>query len=136
MAGPVSAVLRGERVIVDTGTGVLVRPGDGPAIGRVALRGDGAALVIEALCIDDALRGYGAGSEAARLLEAYARAGPWETLRAWAPPGLGLAVYFWSRMGLRPVFGERAVRTAGDVAGAGGVAPWHQRPATRSCSYA
>ena len=27
-------------------------------------------------------------------------------IKAWAPPDLGLAVYFWVRMGLSPLHGE------------------------------
>ena len=39
------------------------------------------------------------------LLEA-ALTGGWTTLRATAPSRLGLAVYFWMRMGFRPLFGK------------------------------
>jgi hypothetical protein len=116
VAGAVT-ILRGERVLIDLATGALSRPnGSAETIGRVTLSETGNGLVIEALCIDGAHRGYGAGSEAARMLVAHAAAGPWDTLRAWAPPQVGLAVYFWSRMGLRPLFGER---------GGGGI--WFER---------
>jgi hypothetical protein len=63
-------------------------------------------LVVESLCIDEALRGYGRGSDAARMLTSMAAARGWRRLRAWAPPDRGLAVYFWVRMGLRPLFGD------------------------------
>jgi hypothetical protein len=66
--------------------------------------GDG-TLFIRELCIDLPHRGFGLGSETARLVGAAAARGDWRMLRAWAPPDLGLATYFWSRMGLRPRFG-------------------------------
>jgi GNAT superfamily N-acetyltransferase len=62
-------------------------------------------LLISSLCIDAEHRGYGAGSEAAELLLA-AAAGVYEKIRTWAPPNLGLAVYFWVRMGFSPLHGE------------------------------
>ena len=62
-------------------------------------------LIIRTLCIDSARRGYGAGTEAAQMLLEAAR-GKADTVRAWAPPDLGLAVYFWIRMGLQPLHGE------------------------------
>jgi GNAT superfamily N-acetyltransferase len=99
-------VLEGERVRVDLGAGEIVRLADSQRIGDVAWREEGGAFVVEKLSIDDAARGYGAGSEAARLLREYAAAEGWRTMRAWAPPDLGLAVYFWCRMGLRPLFGD------------------------------
>jgi GNAT superfamily N-acetyltransferase len=67
---------------------------------------EGDRLFIAELCIQPACRGYGLGTETARLVREAAEAGPWRVLRAWAPPDLGLAVYFWCRMGLRPLHGE------------------------------
>lgn len=86
---------------------LIVRLLDERAVGSVVLsvEDDGRALAIRALCVDAESRGYGAGSEAARLvIEGAERAG--YGLRAWAPPERGLAVYFWFRMGFRPLFGE------------------------------
>ncbi|MGE5596221.1 MAG: hypothetical protein ACM3S1_09325 [Hyphomicrobiales bacterium] len=102
--------LIGDRVRVDppdgTGHATIVRLADAAVAGHLVLERDGDALCVRELCIDTAARGFGLGSEAARLVrEASARAG-WASLRAWAPPDLGLAVYFWSRMGLRPLHGE------------------------------
>lgn len=74
-------------------------------VGRIRLSIDGGALVVDELCVDAPARGYGLGSEAARLLRQAAAAGGWSLLRAWAPPDRGLALYFWCRMGLRPCFG-------------------------------
>ena len=109
--GP-DAVLRGQRVSVavrwagDSAGAVLTRMSDGQAAGAAELRGDGPTLTIERIEIEPACRAYGLGSESARLLREYAESGPWTLLRAWAPPHLGLSVYFWSRMGLRPLHGE------------------------------
>ncbi|MCC6388000.1 MAG: hypothetical protein IT302_11535 [Dehalococcoidia bacterium] len=105
----VALPLTGHRArIEDAGDGTLriVRLADGTPAGRIRLETHGRDLYIAALCIDVPARGYGLGSEAARLLREAAEAGPWDALTAWAPPHLGLAVYFWSRMGLRPLHGE------------------------------
>lgn len=88
------------------GTLRIVRLADGAPAGRIRLETAGPDLHIASLCIDGPARGYGLGSEAARLLREAAEAGPWDALTAWAPPDLGLAVYFWCRMGLRPLHGE------------------------------
>ena len=99
----------GERVRIDgplPGESILIRLSDGHAAGSLVTREDGASLVVERLCIEPAFRGYGLGSDAARLVRLAAERGPWNVLRAWAPPDLGLAIYFWCRMGLRPLHGE------------------------------
>ena len=101
-----SAELAGERVRIDITSGVITAPTGGQALGHVSLEDEGDTLVIRELCIDAARRGLGAGSECARLIRGYAEAGRWRALRAWAPPDVGLAVYFWSRMGFRPLFGD------------------------------
>ena len=81
------------------------RAGEREAVGRAEVAFAGGAPVIERLCIDEGARGYGAGSEAAALLlDALARRHA--VARAWAPPDRGLAVYFWIRMGFRPLAGE------------------------------
>jgi GNAT superfamily N-acetyltransferase len=108
-----AAVLEGSRARIDLAwqdashaRGTITRIRDGQAAGRVTLEalGDG-VLFIVALEVELPYRGYGLGSESARLLRGWAEAGGWRVLRAWAPPDLGLAVYFWSRMGLRPLHG-------------------------------
>jgi len=74
-------------------------------IGEVAVDLSGERPFISRLCIDEGARGYGAGSAAATaLLRKLARRYP--VVRTWAPPDRGLAVYFWVRMGFRPVAGE------------------------------
>jgi hypothetical protein len=98
----------GERVRLEAaGDGVvsIVRRADGTAIGTLAVHVESDALVVDSLSIDAAYRGYGAGSEAAALL-VDAATGSYARIRASAPPHLGLAVYFWVRMGLCPLHGE------------------------------
>lgn len=82
------------------------RLADGVRAGHVELAAAGATLEVRCLAIDDAPRGYGAGSEAANLLVRSAEAAGWRHIRAWAHPSLGLSVYFWMRMGFRPLHGE------------------------------
>lgn len=102
---------RGERVeLVPDGADRLtvVRASNREALGRVEVRGGLAQdeLLIWELCIEPEHRGYGAGSEAARLLAGAAKAAGWARLRARAHPEYGLSVYFWIRMGFRPLHGE------------------------------
>ena len=102
-------VVEGSRVRLEfesAADGAVVRLGDGARVGRFVLVERGLEVFVEELSIEPEHRGYGCGSEAARLLRRYAAAGSWARLTAWAPPDLGLAVYFWSRMGLRPLHGE------------------------------
>ncbi len=102
--------LEGSRVVVRPphggGESTIVRTNGGAAVGRVGVSIESdRVLLIEGIEIEAELRGYGLGSEAARLvLDAAVEAG-FREVRAWAPPDRGLAVYFWFRMGLRPVFG-------------------------------
>lgn len=94
------------RIVPGDGPATIIRLSDGAAAGCLDLEADGAALFVRALVIDPAYRSYGLGSEVARLVREAAERGAWQTLRAWAPPDAGLAVYFWSRMGLRPLHGD------------------------------
>lgn len=84
----------------------IVRLRDGEQVGAIEATADGEAVTVSTLCIGAPHRSYGAGSEAARLLIAAAAEGRFTAVRAWAPPDRGLAVYFWMRMGLRPLHGE------------------------------
>jgi len=101
---------RGQRVeLVPAGPGSLavVRLKDGRNVGRLEVMSGGPGeLIAWELCIDKAERGYGAGSEAARLFVLAARKAGWTTIRARARPQFGLSVYFWMRMGFRPLHGE------------------------------
>jgi ribosomal protein S18 acetylase RimI-like enzyme len=109
IAGQLEA--RGERVHLVPGGAdrlAILRASTGEALGRVEVRGGLAPgeLLIWELCIEREHRGYGAGSEAARLLAGAAKAAGWTSLRARAHPEYGLSVYFWIRMGFRPLHGE------------------------------
>jgi hypothetical protein len=75
-------------------------------VGRFALTSAPGVLTIDSLCIDEAFRSYGAGSEAVLMFNRACDAAGIPHVRAWAPPDRGLAVYFWIRMGFRPVHGE------------------------------
>lgn len=100
----------GERfALVPAGAASLTvrRLADSKNVGAVELEADDAPeLTIRRLCIDEAHRSYGAGSEAAWLLVRAAEAAGYKRLRAWAHPSLGLSVYFWIRMGFSPRHGE------------------------------
>ncbi len=82
----------------------IIRLADNATVGSERLSQTGGVLTIDALCIDAPHRGYGCGSEAAALI-VDAAADSYRAIRASAPPDLGLAAYFWSRMGLRPLHG-------------------------------
>lgn len=95
----------GERFGIErTGDGLLsiVRVGDGASVGSMRLDEDSNGLVVRALCIDEAHRSFGAGSEAAYLFNRTCDAAGVPLVRVWAPPDRGLAVYFWIRMGYQP----------------------------------
>lgn len=96
----------GARYRIESKDGLIaiVRSGDGAHLGSVDAEVDGLQLTIRSVCVDEAERGYGAGTEAMRLLLQAAPAS-FSSARATAPPDNGLAVYFWFRMGFRPQFG-------------------------------
>jgi len=102
--------IRGERVALEPAgldSLAIVRLQDGCRVGRLeVLPGGPGELIAWELCIHEAERGYGAGSEAARLFALAARQADWTRLRARAHPQFGLSVYFWMRMGFRPLHGE------------------------------
>lgn len=80
---------------------------DATDVGTVEVEADDAnGLTIRRLCVEEAHRSYGAGSEAAWLLLRAAEGAGYRRLRAWAHPSLGLSVYFWIRMGFSPRHGE------------------------------
>ena len=100
----------GERFdLVPAGPASLTvrRLADGKDVGTAEVEaGDAPGLTIHRLCIDEAHRSYGAGSEAAWLLVRAAERAGYKRLRAWAHPSLGLSVYFWIRMGFSPRHGD------------------------------
>lgn len=100
--------VEGERFRLDASAdGIdVVRRADGQTVGTIALESTGDEFIVRSLCIDPGARSYGAGSEAALLLnQAFDAAGA-RRVRAPAAPDLGLSVYFWIRMGYRPLHGE------------------------------
>lgn len=101
---------RGDRFdLVPSGPASLAvrRLADGKDVGTAELEAnDGGELTVHRLCIAEADRSYGAGSEAAWLLVRAAEMAGYVRLRAWAHPSLGLSVYFWIRMGFSPRHGE------------------------------
>lgn len=98
----------GERIRLEKGEDAIaiVRSRDGAAVGRLELESKDRSLFVRALCIESEYRSYGAGSEAALLFNRLCDLAKVPLVRAWAPPHLGLAVYFWIRMGFRPMHGE------------------------------
>jgi hypothetical protein len=84
----------------------VVRLSDRAAVGRIDIEEIQEGLLLRALCIDEAHRSYGAGSEAARLFNRACDDARVPLVRTWAPPDRGLSVYFWIRMGYRPLHGE------------------------------
>jgi len=99
----------GERVVIEAsanpGRVLLRRLADGMKVGFATLARAGDALVITELVVDEPFRGYGTGSEAARLLIESAATSGYARVTASAPPDRGLATYFWYRMGLRALPG-------------------------------
>lgn len=84
----------------------IVRLADSERVGSIEVESVEAGLFIRSLCISREHRSYGAGSEAALLLNRLCDAAGVPAVRAWASPSLGLSVYFWIRMGFRPAHGE------------------------------
>ncbi len=86
----------------------VVRQRDGAIVGSLEVKHgrSPAELIIWRLCIETPDRGYGCGSEAALLTTRAAFAAGWRRLLARAHPDFALSVYFWARMGFRPLHGE------------------------------
>ncbi len=102
--------LEGERVRIEGGVAdgrcAIVRRADDVAVGTLELESNPEELTVRRLCIEEPFRSYGCGSEAGWLVVRAAQEAGFETISAHAPPDRGLAVYFWIRMGLRPLHGE------------------------------
>jgi hypothetical protein len=84
----------------------VVRLADATAVGSITIESSEDGLFIRSLCIHEANRSYGAGSEAARLFNQACDAATVPLVRTWAAPNLGLSVYFWTRMGFQPRHGQ------------------------------
>lgn len=90
------------------------RSGQAPApVGLLKYHADDPArgwLTTGFIAIAPALRGFGYGSEAVRLLEEWAvREGLANRFRADVDPRNGLGLYFWLRLGYRPEAGSAGV---------------------------
>lgn len=99
----------GERFRLERRDGsaiAVIRMADNIEVGTLQIESAGKGLLVRSLCIDEAHRSYGAGSEAILLFNRACDAAKVPMVRTWAPPDRGLAVYFWIRMGYRPVHGE------------------------------
>jgi len=86
----------------------IVRRADGVAVGEVECRADELAeggLTFESVEIEAGQRGWGYGSEAVQLLEAEGKA---ERFLARVDVTNGLGLYFWLRLGYRPVRPDEA----------------------------
>ena len=107
-AGALALPVEGERFRLersDDGVSV-VRLADQISVGRLDVEEIPEGLLLRSLCIDEAHRSYGAGSEAARLFNRACDEARVPVVRTSAPPDRGLSVYFWIRMGYRPLHGE------------------------------
>ena len=81
----------------------IVRRADGAVIGEVKCRADDPArgwLTVVCVDVGEEQRGWGYGSEAVRLLEATSGG---ERFLAKVDAANGLGLYFWLRLGYRPV---------------------------------
>lgn len=98
--------LVGPRIAIEAGADTLFvrRRRDDARVGESTLEMRDGVPHIQRLEVDVGERRYGIGSEAARLITD-ALLQHVDRVTAWAPPDVGLAVYFWSRMGFRPVHG-------------------------------
>lgn len=86
--------------------GALISDADGAPIGMAIVFPDWPApreATIAFLTIDPARRFRGLGGEAGIELERHLRAQGYERVFAPVPEGRGLAVYFWLRLGFRPL---------------------------------
>jgi GNAT superfamily N-acetyltransferase len=102
---PPAAVIAGSRVEVSVdagGVATILRLPEREQIGEIGYRLSGERLVFEGMEVTPALRGLGLGSEAVRLLEGWSRRRGTLRCEALVPKSLGLALYFWLRLGYRP----------------------------------
>lgn len=103
--GTPAAELTGARVELSVdagGAATILRLPEREQIGEIRYRLDGESLVFEQMEVTAALRGLGLGSEAARLLEGWSRGQGTLRCEVLVPKNLGLALYFWLRLGYRP----------------------------------
>ena len=107
------------------GEGALISLAEGEApVGLVAVR-DGPhakAATVAFICIEPAMRYRGLGGEAALAVERRLRGGlAVDDVFAAVPETRGLAVYFWLRLGYRPLLSSRAPAPPRFATGGGGI---------------
>jgi len=86
--------------------GLLISDSDGAKIGVALVQRDApskGSASVPFIAIDRERRFRGLGGEAGLALDAYLRSQGVEKVYASVPDGRGLAVYFWLRLGLRPL---------------------------------
>jgi GNAT superfamily N-acetyltransferase len=112
MAGWLPASLAPEWTLTDlesaleAATGVLISDADETPIGLALVRLDAPAAgcaSVPLITIDPERRFRGLGGEAGIALDRHMRASGFEKVYAAIPDGRGLAVYFWLRLGFRPL---------------------------------
>jgi GNAT superfamily N-acetyltransferase len=92
--------------LVAGGNGVLISDRDTSPIGVAAVRTDAptaGSANITFLGIDPARRFRGLGGEAGLGLDRWLRGKGYQRVYAPVPEGRGLAIYFWLRLGFRPL---------------------------------
>lgn len=95
----------------------------GVEIGVVVIKFEKGTPMVMSICIEEAKRGYGNGTDALLILLSD-MAKSYKVIKAFAPSNLGLAAFFWVRMGFQPCFGK---------APDGGL--WFKRNLTESLTY-
>jgi GNAT superfamily N-acetyltransferase len=97
---------------IDSGCAALVSRSDGAPVGACIVSFDApvaGAASVPLVAVEPEQRYRGLGSEAALALEQHLRGRHGvEQIFAPVPDGRGLAVYFWLRLGYRPLLGEAA----------------------------
>ena len=91
---------------VTAGNGVLISDSGGAAIGVAVVLRDVPApgsATVPFLAVDPDRRFRGLGGEAGLALDAHLRSHGFEKVYAPVPDGRGLAVYFWLRLGFKPL---------------------------------
>lgn len=109
------AVAKGDRVELvarDGGFTVMVQ---GEPVGRMGIRQDRGAPLIECVTLDPSAARAGLGMEAVRVLAKHLEASGHQRVDALADVANGLTVYFWLRLGFRPAGSESPMRFTRDL---------------------
>jgi hypothetical protein len=94
----------GLRLPEGAGGRVLITDADGEEIGHIDAAVNGERLEVRWIEVDVSRRRWGLGMDAVRAIETEAvRRWGVRSARAEVPLGTGLALYFWLRLGYRPL---------------------------------